>query len=154
MHRPKKSWYRKMVPIDLLNTCLHTCPLICPTLCNPMDCSLPGSSVHGILQAITLKWVAMPFSRGSSWPRDWTCVSCTAARFFTTEPRGKPLCSTQGCHKSSICLRKEKTHISAKHNKVKHNKMSYACLFRKFSFKDCAFHSGPAALAPIKAIQT
>ena len=43
-----------------------------PTLCNPMDCSLPGSSVHGILQARILKWVALPFSRGSSWPRDWT----------------------------------------------------------------------------------
>ena len=37
----------------------------CPTLCDPMDCSLPGSSVHGILQARTLEWVAMPFSRGS-----------------------------------------------------------------------------------------
>ena len=43
------------------------------TLCNPMDCSPPGSSVHGILQARILEWVAMPFSRGSSWPRDWTC---------------------------------------------------------------------------------
>ena len=41
----------------------------CPTLCNPMDCSLPGSSVHGILQARMLEWVAMPFSKGSSPPR-------------------------------------------------------------------------------------
>ena len=48
-----------------------------------MDCSSPGSSVHGILQARILEWVAMPFSRGSSWPRDWTWVSCTAAVFFT-----------------------------------------------------------------------
>ena len=39
---------------------------LCPTLCNPMDCSLPGSSVHGILQARILGWVAIPFSRGSS----------------------------------------------------------------------------------------
>ena len=54
-----------------------------PTLCNPMDCSLPGSSVHGILQARILKWVALPFSRGSSWLRDRTWVSCTAAGFFT-----------------------------------------------------------------------
>ena len=62
----------------------------CLTLCNPIDCSLPGSSVHGILQARTLEWVAMPSSRGSSWPRDWTCISCIsciASRFFTTEPR-------------------------------------------------------------------
>ena len=47
----------------------------CPTICNPMDCSPPGSSVHGILQARILKWVAMPSSRGSSQPRDRTCVS-------------------------------------------------------------------------------
>ena len=48
-----------------------------------MDCSSPGFSVHGILQARILKWVAIPFSRGSSWPRDWTQVSPTAGRFFT-----------------------------------------------------------------------
>ena len=47
-----------------------------PTLCDPMDCSLSGPSVPGILQARILEWVAMPSSRGSSWPRDWTCVSC------------------------------------------------------------------------------
>ena len=55
----------------------------CPTLCNPMDCSPPGSSVHGILQARILDWVAMPSSRGSFWPEDWTCISCIAGRFFT-----------------------------------------------------------------------
>ena len=56
---------------------------LCPTLCNPMDCSLPGSPVHGILQARTLEWVAIPFPRGSFQPRIWTKVSCTASRFFT-----------------------------------------------------------------------
>ena len=56
---------------------------LCPTLCDPMDCSLPGFSVRGILQARTLEWVAMPFSRGSSWPRDQTQVSRIAGRFFT-----------------------------------------------------------------------
>ena len=55
----------------------------CPTLCDPMDCSLPGSSVHEIFQARILEWVAISFSRGSSQPRDWTQVSCTADRFFT-----------------------------------------------------------------------
>ena len=49
---------------------------LCPTLCDPMDCRLPGSSVHGIFQAKILKWVAISFSRGSSWPRDGTYVSC------------------------------------------------------------------------------
>ena len=53
------------------------------TLCNPMDCSLPGSSVHGILQTNILQWVALPFSRWSSWTRGWTQVSCIAGRFFT-----------------------------------------------------------------------
>ena len=48
---------------------------LCLTLCDPMDCSHPGSSVHGILQARILEWVAMPFSRGSSQPRDQTHVS-------------------------------------------------------------------------------
>ena len=43
-------------------------------LCNPMECNLPGSSIHGPLQAKILKWVAMPSSMGSSWPRDWTFV--------------------------------------------------------------------------------
>ena len=48
----------------------------CLTLCYPMDCSLPGSSVHGISQARIVEWVATFFSRGSSWPRHWTQVSC------------------------------------------------------------------------------
>ena len=55
----------------------------CPTLCDPMDCSLPGSSVHRIFQARVLEWVAISFSRGSSQPRDRTQVSCTAGRCFT-----------------------------------------------------------------------
>ena len=54
----------------------------CPTLCNLMDSSLPGSSIHGIFQATILEWVAISFSRVSSWPRDWTWVSCTAGRLY------------------------------------------------------------------------
>ena len=54
----------------------------CPTLCDPMDCSPPGSSVHGILQARILEWVAMPSSRGSSWPRNWNWVSCITGRSY------------------------------------------------------------------------
>ena len=51
--------------------------------CDPMHCSPPGSSVHGILQARMLEWVTIPFSRRSSWPRDQIWVSCIAGRFFT-----------------------------------------------------------------------
>ena len=54
-----------------------------PTLCDPMDCSPPGSSVHGISQAIILEWVTVPFSRGSSQSRDWTLLSHIAGGFFT-----------------------------------------------------------------------
>ena len=53
------------------------------TLCNPMDCSLPGSSVHGIFQAIVLEWIAISFSRGSSQPRAQTRVSRIVDRRFT-----------------------------------------------------------------------
>ena len=53
------------------------------TLCNPMDCSPPDSSVHEILWARILEWVAIPFFRVSSWPRDQTQVSCNADSFFT-----------------------------------------------------------------------
>ena len=70
----------------------------CPTVCDPMDCSLPGSSLHGILQVRILEWkkkkrilewIAIPFSRGSSWPRDWTQVSCVAGSLFTVWATGK-----------------------------------------------------------------
>ena len=111
---------------DRYSTCCAVRCLVaqsCSTLCNPMDCSLPGSSVHGdspgkhtgvgchaLLQGIfptqgsnpglshcrlilcclshqgsprILEWVAYPFSRGSSWPRNWTGVSCIVGGFFT-----------------------------------------------------------------------
>ena len=51
---------------------------LCPTLCSPMDCSLPGSSVHGISQARILEWVAISYPRASSQPRDRTCIFCVS----------------------------------------------------------------------------
>ena len=57
--------------------------LSCPTLCDARNYSPPGSSVHGILQARILEWVTIPFSRGSSWPKDRIQVSCNAGRFLT-----------------------------------------------------------------------
>ena len=62
---------------------------LCPTLCNTMACSLPGSSVHGIFQAILLEWIAISFSRGSSQPRDQTRVSHIVDRRLPSEPPGK-----------------------------------------------------------------
>ena len=55
----------------------------CRTLCDPMDCSLPSSSIHEFFQARVLEWVAISFFRGSSQPRDWTQVSHIAGRGFT-----------------------------------------------------------------------
>ena len=57
----------------------------CPTLCDPMDYSLSGSSIHEIFQARVLEWIAISFSRGSSWPRNRTRVSCIAGRRFTVQ---------------------------------------------------------------------
>ena len=61
----------------------------CLTLCDPMDCSPPGSSVHGIFQAWILEWVAISFSRGSSQHRDQTQVSCIVGRRFTVQATRK-----------------------------------------------------------------
>ena len=65
-----------------------------PTLCDPRDCSLPGSSIHELVQARILEWVAISSPRWSPWSRDWihvSCVCCIAGRFFTTLPPGKPI---------------------------------------------------------------
>ena len=82
----KKQWVHRNI-IHIICVCLVA--QSCPTLSNPIDCNPPGSSVHGIFQARILDWVAISFSRGPSWPRNQTHVSCTAGRFFTTEPPGK-----------------------------------------------------------------
>ena len=77
---------------------MHACMLSlqsCPTLCDPVDCSPPGSSVHGILQDRVLEWVAMPSSRGSSWPRNGTWgsyASCIVKMgSLPLVPTGKPI---------------------------------------------------------------
>ena len=73
-----------------LHECVRAKSLqLCPTLCNPMDCSPPGSSVHGILQARTLEWVAMPSYRGSSQPESLTSPAL-AGSSLPLVPPGKP----------------------------------------------------------------
>ena len=68
-----------MKACGVFNLCVYS---ITPTLHNPMDCNLPGSSVHGISQARILEWVTILFSRGSSWPRDQIWVSCIRGGYF------------------------------------------------------------------------
>ena len=65
--------------------CMSKVTQSCPTLCDPMDCSLPGFSVHGIFQARVLEWVAISFSRGSSQPRDWTQVSLIVGKWLYSQ---------------------------------------------------------------------
>ena len=86
--RPLNIFYPSFQPLvnhfpqGFWNTVLLCCCLVtksCLTLCDPMDCSLPGSSIHGISQAKIPEWVAISFSRGSSWPRDRTHV-CSIGR--------------------------------------------------------------------------
>ena len=72
---PSSAWFDSMIQVYVTKSCL--------TICNPIDCSSPGFSVHGILQARILEWLSIAFSRRSSWPRDRTQVSCIAGRIFT-----------------------------------------------------------------------
>ena len=88
----KRKWKRQSLsPTWLLVKVKVLVAQSCLTLCNPMDCSPPGSSVHGILQARILESAAIPFSRGSSRPRDQTQVSHIAGRFFTTRAHQRSL---------------------------------------------------------------
>ena len=72
---------------------------LCLTLCDLMDCSLPGCSVCGILQARILEWIAISSHRGSSWPRDRTQVSCIAGRLYTVWATREK----KGIYKASVC---------------------------------------------------
>ena len=92
-HFKKYIWLGFIFPfwslsLSLFFSCISRIDYVCVShsvgsLCNPMGYSPPGSSVHGILQARILEWVAISFSRGSSQPREWTRVSCIAHRCFT-----------------------------------------------------------------------
>ena len=85
---------------------VHRCWLVTKSYLfhNPMDGNLPSSSIHGILQASILEWIATSFSRGSFWSRDRTCVLCLADGFFTSEPPGKPM-KHQRCPKTQKMIR-------------------------------------------------
>ena len=78
--------WAKCLPSVCVCVCVCVCVLVaqsCPTLCEAMDCSSWNSSVHGILQARILEWVAIPFSRWYPWSRGWTRISCITRSLFT-----------------------------------------------------------------------
>ena len=97
-----KGKYSQIADVCMLAKSLQSCP----TLWDPMDYSPLGNSVHGILQARTLEWVAMQSSRGFSWPRDQapiSCDSCIAGGFFITEPPEKLWADTRSCKYLLCC---------------------------------------------------
>ena len=85
---------------------------LCLTLCNSVDCSPLGSSVHGILQARIVEWVAIPFSRGSSWLRDWTQVSCTGRQILYKWATREALSTVQAIHKYLLTINEWKARHS------------------------------------------
>ena len=87
------KWMNKeAVVVHIYNGILWTVLVaqLCPTLCEPTNCSPPSFSVHGILQTRILEWISIPFSRGSSQPRNPTWVSCIAVDSLSSEAPGKP----------------------------------------------------------------
>ena len=92
-HHLETPWFKEVgcQHIKVIICCCCVCVQSSPILCDPMDCSLPGAS-DGIFQARVLEWVAILSSRGSSWPRDQTCVSlisCIAGEILTSELSGR-----------------------------------------------------------------
>ena len=107
------SLRRKSV-IEIYSYNMHVfCTQSCQTLCDPLDCSLPGSSVHGILQASILEWVVISYSRGSSWPRDQTHDSCLLQWQAGSLPP---------CHLASLCSYSTNQQLKSL-NIEKHNNM-------------------------------
>ena len=106
----------------------HAHGLSCVRLCDPMDCSLPGSSVHGIFQARILEWVATSYSRECSQSRDRTPVSCIGG-FLTVEPPGK---HDQSCERQ---LRILDGHTQGKEAKVVGAVYSNKVCFKQVHFK-------------------
>ena len=101
----KAALWDQILILSLTDTvCVCVCEVTqsCPILCDPKDCSPPGTPVHGILQA-RMEWVALPFSRGFSWPRDRTWVSCIAGRFFTLWATREAHCSRNAANYLSLC---------------------------------------------------
>ena len=87
----------------------------CPTLCNSMDCSLPGLSVHGILQVRILEWGAILFSRELSQPRDRIWASRIAGGFFTLSHQGSPFSTTLTHFPLQLCVSLKKKKNWFKH---------------------------------------
>ena len=102
------AWTQTYLPLITMLSSTLSCVLLakflqsCPTLCDPVDCNPPSFSLHVILQAGMLQWVAISFSRGSSWCRGWIWVFCITGRVFTFWATREALCLS-GCKFLLIC---------------------------------------------------
>ena len=105
MDQPSKHFMKvKVVASESKISMTSEVTQLCPTLCDPIDCSLPGSSVHGIFQARVLEWVATSFSRGSSQHRDRTRVSrIVSRRFYPLSHQGSPRRKVKGKSRLTLC---------------------------------------------------
>ena len=106
---------------------------LCPTLVTPMGCSPPGSSVHGISQARILEWVAIFHSRGSSWPRDWTCISCIGRQILNH-------CATWGSLRIPLITPKLLcTHYCKFYRLLSYSRVSYSWFILGWCKSNCGF---------------
>ena len=102
------SWHAQVQLVESIINSTYMCVLVtqsCPTLYNPMDCSPPSFSVHGMLQVRIMEWIVILFSRRTTQPRDWTLVPCIRGRFFTIWATGKSCSShiyTPNIHLKSL----------------------------------------------------
>ena len=124
-HKGRHSHRKFCGSSNLLHATCYAQP--CLTLWNPRDCSPPGFSVHGILQTRILGWVAVLFSRGSSWPRVWTWVSCIAGRFFTIWATREALTQQQKTHNLSAKRAEESISYFPKEDMQKANRHMKRC---------------------------
>ena len=128
------------------NTCLKSVNIVkhclvpksCLTLFDPMDCRLPGSSVRGISQARTLEGIAISFSRGSFWPRDWTHIPCLllGRQVLYHWAQGSPNSEILRW-KTTICLRSSFAHYN--------NILSFKNLLLMTAYGRCLFLSFPCS---------
>ena len=100
--RPTVKTHQRRVITTLMYLSCCLVAQSCLTLCDPRDCSLPGSSVHGISQTRILEWAAIPFSRGPSRSRGRTCVFCIGRRIFFLNRRAQESPCFQYLHMRSV----------------------------------------------------
>ena len=126
---------------------------LCLTLYDPVDCSLPGSSVRGISQARILECVAVSFSWGSFWPRDRTHISCLAGRFFTNEPPGEPETDREAIKKENRWRRKQQPTPVFLLGKVHGQKSLESCSLWGYITEACMHEGGGKQVGSNKLVE-